>query len=196
MALSVDAYKRLIYGLLPQGRITRRQEGTVLDKIVQSIAEEFTRIGERAARLLEEYDPLTTLELLGDYERMLDIPDDCQERADSVSERQRDVKRKLTNRGGASLAFFEELALGVGYVVEARNTFPFRAGKGTAGSRLYGILWLHWFQIAAEDFNTVKFRAGVGRCGERLVTTRNDILECVIRRAKPAHTQVQFLYGG
>lgn len=192
---SIDAYRNLLLRLLPPGRAFNREAGSKLYQLMEALGVELSRVDSRAKELLAESDPRTTTELIEDWERLVGIPDDCQtEVSASLAERRADVVRKLTNGGGATPAFFVALAAYLGYDVEVQDTYPFRCGKGRCGDPIYGIEWAFWFQVITANFDTQIFRAGAGRCGDRLRVIRNDLLECVISKAKPAHTEVQFLY--
>jgi len=191
----IDKYRYLVLQLFPHGKAWNRDSTGMLYQIAEGLGVEASRIDEALIQLVEDADPRTTTQLLDEWESLVKIPDECQEKAAAIEDRRRDVLRKLTNRGGASLQFFVDLAEGIGYTVTVNNCFPFRAGVNRAGDRLFGDLWRFWFQVQAADFDLRVFRAGEGRAGDRLRTFRNDELECVIRRSAPAHTKVQFLYG-
>lgn len=68
MGLTADAYARMIWGLMPGGRLWRIF-GSLLSKVLLACADELARIDARAGDLLRESDPRTTTELLSDFER-------------------------------------------------------------------------------------------------------------------------------
>lgn len=192
----VDKYRYLVLQLFPHGRAWNKEVNGLLYNLAEGLGVEPGRVDTLMTSIIEnEIDPRTASQLLDEWEQLVGIPDECQDKASAIEDRRRDVLRKLTNRGGASHQFFVDLAAGIGYTVTVNSCFPARAGVFRAGDRLFGDLWRFWFQVQAADFDLRVFRAGEGRAGDRLRTFRNDELECVIRRAAPAHTKVQFLYG-
>jgi uncharacterized protein YmfQ (DUF2313 family) len=193
-----DQYVDLLKKLLPRGDAWPRQITTTFHKLFEAISEEFVRFDARVGTdLINEADPNTTLELLTDWERLVGLPDNCQTGlSETVGERRQDILRKLRFRGGQSRQFFVDLALAFGYTVEIDETFPFRAGRNRSGDRCYDVAWLHHWRVITDSAVTTYFRAGTGRCGDRLRTWKNDTVECIFAQAKPAHTEVHFVYGG
>lgn len=197
MAMSSDQYVALLKNLLPRGIAWPRDLQTYFHKLFQALADEMVRFDQRiSVDLVNEADPNTTLELLEDWERIVDLPDDTQlALGTTVAQRRADILRKLTFRGGQSKKFFVDLAATFGYTVTIDEPRPFRAGSRSK-DRCYSVNWIHHWRVIAPSAVTTSFRAGKGRCGDRLRTWRNDTLEAVITKAKPAHTVVHFVYGG
>lgn len=199
---SVDAYKAQLASLLPRGRAWPREEGSVLMQLMHAKAEELARIDGRASDLLEEIDPRTTLELLADWERVAGLPDACIAAPDSIAERRAAVQSRITALGGQSRAYFIALAASLGFAVTIDEFRPFRVGQSRIGDRLYDEAWAHAWRVnvqppAIDDGQglTIRyFRVGESRVGERLVGFGSLDLECIIRRAAPAHSIVIFAY--
>jgi len=196
----IDNYRSFLLNLWPQGRAWNREFESLLYLITEGLSVEFTRLETRALELLRELDPRTTFELLSEWESMLGIPDECQSVSGTNEERLRAILLKLTQRGGNALSkqAMIDLAASVGYTVEIEEPGAnlFRCGVSRCGDRLYGSLWKFWFQVITESYVTSQFRAGTNRAGDRLRSFQNTELECVIGRAKPAHTNAQFIYLG
>jgi len=195
----IDKYRQLLLSLFPRGRAWNKEKGGLLFETGEGMGVEFTRVEGRAGDLLNELDPRTTFELLENWERVLGIPDECQDIAGTIQERIDAVFLKLTKRGGNTMSkqFFIDLAASVGYTITIQEPGVnlFRAGISRAGDRLYGALWKYWFQVYTSTYVLGVFRAGQNMAGDRLRTFENSALECVIERAKPSHTNVQFFYG-
>jgi uncharacterized protein YmfQ (DUF2313 family) len=193
-----DQYVELLKNLFPTGAAWPRAVSSGFHKLFEAIAEEFVRFDTRlGVDLVNEADPQTTSELLTDWERIVRLPDDLQtELGPTVSQRRRDILRKLTFRGGQSRQFFVDLAAAFGYTVTIEETFPFRAGRNRAGDRCYDVDWIHHWRVKSDGEVSNWFRAGSGRSGDRIRTWSNDALEAVIGSAKPGQTVVHFVYGG
>jgi uncharacterized protein YmfQ (DUF2313 family) len=177
--LTSEAYARQLKQLLPGGALWKLEPGSWLSRLLLAIADELARIDGRSEVLLDEWDPRTAVETLADWERVLGLPDGCVELADSVSGRRADVARKLVARGGQTAAYYIDIAAGLGFVATVVETGPhtWRLDVDPGG-----------YELAASNF-----RVG-SRAGDRLSGRSNTVLECVINRAKPAHTLVTFNY--
>lgn len=92
MGLSADAYKRMLMGLLPPGRLWR-VVGSYLEEFFEGSSDELARLDARANNLLDEANPPTAVELLPEYERELGLPSDG-----TTAERQARVVARLVAR--------------------------------------------------------------------------------------------------
>jgi uncharacterized protein YmfQ (DUF2313 family) len=195
-------YTGQLQALLPQGRAWPREPDTWLGRLLAALAEEFARVDGRAMNLLDEADPFTTLELLPEWERLAGLPDPCLPIADTTRERQLAVAAKIAGIGGQTPAFFIELAAKAGLEVVIEEFEPFVAGSG-AGDELFDDPWRHVFLVRAvapseaigEGFtlSLIDFTAG-SSAGERLRNWGATNVECLIARARPAHSISLFGY--
>ena len=195
MADTYLKYVKLLRSLLPLGKAWNREEGSRTTTFLKAISKEFGRIEDRTLELVEEFDPRTAVKSLEDWERVLDLPDRCIEDPDSltIEQRRNAILQKLTARGGQSLAYYEFVASQAGFNIDASNYAPFRASRSSAGDPLTNDLWLFWWNVNAPSTATY-FSAGSGRAGDPLVVYGESVLECLIRKLKPAHTEVLFTY--
>lgn len=196
MSYPSAAYLQLLQGLLPQGVIWPRDPASTLARVLHALAEDLARLDQRSDDLMDEADPRTSFELLPDWERVCGLPDVCSELGENLDRRRAAVAARLTASGGQSRAFFMGLAQAHGYQVDIQEFHPFRAGISRAGDRARDSDWAHTWQVAAPETTTFPFKAGGGAAGDRLQSWGNDKLECVIGRARPAHTTCLFGYGG
>lgn len=182
MGLTSDAYARMLKQLLPRGPLWFVEPGSVLSKTLLAIADELARVGERGEDLIEESDPRTATETLDDWERNLGLPDHCIEAIPATDEERRlAITQKLIKRGGQTPALYIALAAAAGYDVEITEDYGAtiaRSGKCRSGDRIYGEEWAHVWKVTADPPS-----------GPAL---SHDELECIINRAKPAHTFVFF----
>lgn len=197
------AYLEQLQALLPQGPAWPRDADASLTGLLGGLADGMARVDGRALALLEESDPATTLELLPEWERAVGLPDPCYPGGGSVRDRQLAIARRLADTGGQSRAFYVQIALLIGLEIEVIEFSPFTPGS-RAGARCYDESWRFAWMVrllpASEsalnpfDVSLVYFTAGSGRAGDRLRTFGSTHLECIITRAKPAHTEVIFSY--
>ena len=196
------AYLDQLQQLLPPGAAWPRDPDATLTQLLAAIAAEFARLDDRAERLVEEADPRTALELLPDWERLAGLPDACTGvLPTTVPERRAAIVTKLTARGGQSSAYLTALAATLGYPIAITELAALRSG-GRCGTRANSAAWGFAFRVdllppaGSVDPSIVdrRLRAGAGRAGERLRSYGSPALECVIRRAAPAHAAVIFAY--
>lgn len=187
-------YTVLLQQLLPPGRAWTRAPGAVLTRLLAAWAAEFARLDARADDLLAEVDPRQSYELLADWERVLGLPDGCSPVLGTVAERRAAVVQKLAVQGGQTRAFYVAMAAALGFEVVIHDLDP-DVGDFAPGLDVSGGKWrLVWRVEVLTQVDYAVFRVGSGRVGDRLVEGGALDLECVIRRAAPAHTQVIFTY--
>lgn len=194
MGLNVNQYLEQLKSLLPRGLMWSSEDGDTLDDLLGAMAEELARIDARAEGLFNETDPRTTLELLDEWEAVAGLPDTCTDQADTLAERRDVLHAKITSIGNQSRQYFIDLAAALGYTVTITEFRPFVAGSN-AGDALTNGDWIFTWRVNAPAVTERIFVAG-SAAGEPLRDWGNEILECVINKYKPAHTLVQFGYGG
>ena len=158
--------------------------------------------------------PLQALEWLEDYERGYGLPGDCRQSGLLLQERLALLGIALAERAAINREYFIWLAAQLGYAITIEEFAPFLAGFSSAGDSLtnyetlftagcrageplrQGAPWQYVWVVHAQGEPTAYFRAGVSCAGEPLVSWSNQLLECAIRSAAPAHTVVHFAYGG
>jgi uncharacterized protein YmfQ (DUF2313 family) len=195
MNRTAEKYRDLLLALLPPGRAFSRENGTTIDALLDGMAQELARIDARADELTVEVNPLTTNELLPDWERVAGLPDNCAaELADTVQGRRQALVAKLTGTGGQSRQYFIDVAAALGYTITITEFDLFHVGD-PVGLPLYGDDWQFAWQVNAPATTIVDFRVGESTVGEPLRSWGNDDLECKINQLKPAHTVAIFSYA-
>lgn len=188
------AYTAQLQQLLPTGPAWTRDPAATLTAVLAALAAEFARVDARADDLLAEIDPETTYELLEDWERVLGLPDGCTPVLGTISERRAALIQKLAGLGGQTPAFYVALAAALGFTVVIHEFDP-DVDDYSPGLDITGGKWrLVWRVEVLDQTDFTLFRAGVSAAGDRLTEGGALDLECVIRRAKPAHTLVLFSY--
>lgn len=182
--------------LAPVGEAWTRDPRSTWDALLAGLSVWRARVDVRAEELLQEFDPRTSTELLPEWEAAVGLPDECLPAPASLAERRGLVVSRLVGEGGGSRAFFIALARAVGFEVTITEGVgsPFRMGVGRMGDRIGGEL--EFFTWTVNGPETAIRRAAMGsfRMGDPLASWGNELLECVIQRAAPAHTLVLFSY--
>lgn len=191
------AYYAQLKALLPQGPAWDAERVPEIHQLLEAGSLELAREDLRLSDLLGESDPNRVRELVPDWEQVMGLPDPCLGVSPTFEDRQLAVRRRLTEVGGQSPAFFVQLAISVGYlqatVTEYRTP---RFGNARFGKARFGT----WSAQYMWTLNTGP-RRRLGRrfaasyWGERFGVNPSSALECVIRRAAPAHALEFINYG-
>lgn len=103
-------WKRILYGLLPEGVVWTQEEARRLTRLIAGISDEFVRVHTRAGTdMMDEADPQTTTEMLEDWERVCGLPE-FGHVPTAVADRREVLLGKLAAQGGCSLDYFQDLA--------------------------------------------------------------------------------------
>lgn len=189
------AYKNLINELIPQGLAWNPNPDSNLQKLITGESIEFARLEEEAIKVLKEINPLTTQNLITEWVDIALGEHRCQGLSTSGEELKRALLASLASLGGSSENYFEQIALAAGYTITITDFEQFRAGSSRCGDRVFGNEFCFVFQVNGDTYTETKFRAGLSRAGDHLTYFSNDLLECVLNRAKPAHTKIIFTYS-
>lgn len=200
IARSEADHAQMLRQLLPRGAAWDVPPDGTFARLLEALAAEFARIDVRAVELLDEADPRTALETLIDWERVAGLPDACTGQPDNVRERQIALVQKLTSIAGQAPADFIELAALIGYEIDIEEHRPLRTGFHV-GDACKDEAWAFAWTVIVQPFDgagrpvlaIAHFKVG-DPVGTRVRGFGSLDLECVIRRAAPAHTTVIFAY--
>lgn len=196
MAFDEAAYVNQLKLLMPPGAAWSTDDDAGLGDLFTGWAQEMARLNARIDALYEEADPRTTVEMIGDWEASLGLPDPCTAAVTTLSGRQVIAWRKIAFQAGQTPAFYVALAASVGMEIEIHefdpdvDDFDGSLTALIAGGR-FRFVW-RVDVLTATDFTV--FRAG-SRAGDHLREGGAIDLECMIRAAAPAHTHVIFTYA-
>lgn len=212
-AEKIAKYKQLLVDLLPIGRVWDVLNQPTLAKLLSSLAVEFARVDDRVGDMLREADPRQTVELLEDWERLLGLPDECTPPNPTFDARRGQVVQKYTSVGGISGAYYSFLITQLGFPVNKVTKWrPFQVGRSvvgepltndfdipfvvgmTVGNSLRLVGWLFYFNVQVPLVEDVRFEVGRSVVGERLRAYGNELVECTIKKLKPAHAGVTFTF--
>jgi uncharacterized protein YmfQ (DUF2313 family) len=209
-----DAGRYLLHlqALLPRGLAWTRSPDALLTRFLGASAEELARLDAAVSWLLSEVNPATTLEAVGDWERVLGLPDGCLPSGATLEERRSAVLARLNDLGRQDLAYWYDLAAGLGYDAEIREKTPFRCGRSQCGdpegqdadkpwnerrrTDMLGPAEIrYWWEVRVYGLPVIYFQCGASAPPDSLgrrVTAH--ALECVMLRDKEAHTLLTFSY--
>ncbi len=214
MSFSVEDYKQQLKTLLPTGHLwTLLKDSVLFDKLLEAAAAEYARINGRSDLLVNETDPRSVLELLTEYESFAGLPDACIGAQDTLSQRRDLLQFKLTNLGGQSRQFYIDLSTKLGFSISIYEYKQHTVGMAV-NHAVNGEDWNYVWQVdqllsgldtltvsepieelASWDVNSnIESKTVMSGVNEPLATWGKDVIECIIRRLKPAHTHVIFTY--
>ncbi len=193
-ARTPEHYLAQLQALLPPGAAWPRDLDATLTQVLLALADEFARLDARTFDLLDESDPRTVLEMLIDWERVFGLPEPCAKEGElTFNERRENLVEKVTRLGGQSRQYFIEVAARIGFEITITEFRPHHVMRDVMYP-LYDIHWVHHWQVNGPE-ETVKWHTVMSGVNEPLASWGNELLECNIRRLRPAHTTVQFAYG-
>lgn len=180
--LTSAAGSRLL-DLLPPGRLWELEAGSTLHRLMVGVGDEVDRVITRARDLFEETDPRSATETIGDWERVLALPDEQVIAIPAtLAQRRVAVTQKLVGRTGQNLSFFTALCAACGYPVNQIERFATSMLRvnGRVGARVYGEAWAY----------TMRITLNAPTAGALSVAD----FERVVRHATHAHIVVVFIY--
>lgn len=179
-----DQYGDLARKLLPRGVIWTDERIRKLALLLRGWADEWARVSEHGLRLIEEVDPRTTVEAIGDWERILGLPDPDETTPPTLLQDRRDaVVSALIATGGSSPQYFIDVALALGVVItitEQPYGLPSRCGVARCGDPIGSEGLIFVWRVNAPIATLAALRSR---------------LESKFNRIKPAHTVVEFVYS-
>lgn len=207
---SPDDYGEALLALLPDGEAWPKEDGSNLQKLAYGLGEIFGEPFDRmAAEFLDrESDPRFTRALLEQWETAFGLPDRCLSEPLTIEDRITALLQRMTIIGAQDRAFFIETAAAIGYTISIFEYSPFMVGisqvgetVGEDGLRRWEIgppeIRFYW-RVLVQGARLSWFRSGSGQAGvdpHLRIGIASD-LECLLRRYKPAHTEIIFDYSG
>ncbi len=185
-----------LMALLPPGAALPREPGSRLERLLWPMAEEFARLDARAEDLIRQADPREADEMLADYERVLG-DDPCIGPAARlpIETRRALAHQRWTARGGATPAYFIGIAAALGIAITITESRPFECGVSACDDELIAEDGrFEWIVTITAPTLLTEFEVGVADVSTPLGDFARSPVECLIRRAAPAHTTVYFSY--
>lgn len=191
--ITQDDYLHALQGLLPHGPAWPRDADAPITRLLSGLSAELTRIDSRAEQLTREIAPLTTYEMLPDWERVAGLPSKCFSNIPTTTaERRAALSAKLTGTGGQSRKYFIDLAARLGFVITITEFDAYRVNSAV-NSPMCSTSWITTWQINSA-LNTIRASTVLMAVNDPLRKWGNQLLECVIKDEKPGHTTVLFSY--
>lgn len=145
-------------------------------------------------RVLAAITPEGDTELLPDWERVYGLPDTCMAGIDSsVATRISAVIDKIRRGGGLARQFFIDLAAALGFSITITEFSPFSVGSPVTYP-LYDIDSQYYWKVTLPASAPPRPFSVLDSVSTPLVVYQTGLLECLLQKLKPAHTELQFAY--
>lgn len=187
---TAEQYADQLRALLPAGPAWDPERVPEVSQVMDRLARELARIDARAFDLLNEMDPNTVSELVPDWEAVMNLPDPCLGLRPSFEDRRLSVRQRLVEVGGQTPAFYIAIAVSQGYPHATVTEYQApRMGRSRFGLAHFGT-WAVQFMWTLNTGGRKRLGRRFGAChwGERFGVNPGTAIECLIRRAAPAHT--------
>lgn len=196
MSRSVAAIAGELRSLQPPGWLWPTHEDSILNRLFyEPLAGPLADVEANAEAMMEEIDPRSAALCIGDFERVLG-PDPCGRDTSTMTlaQRQALAHQRWTARGGASRAYFIGLAGRRGVAITITEFRTSQCDTFQCGDEIIETPEQFVWQVNLTLGDWSIFETGAGEAGELLYAFDLSDIECDIRRAAPAHTEVVFNY--
>ena len=197
--LSAADYLDTLQKLLPYGPAWTDDGDAAVTRMLTGLAQELARIDARSWQLIDEADPRTTNELFPDWERVAGLPDPCVVALggqQTFAQRRAALLSRLIQVGGQSRAYFIAVARALGFSISITEGWQqIDTVISPVNNPLANGGWIYTWTIHVPLGDTRSTLTVNGRVSDPLAAWGNTLLECVMRRLKPAHTTLLFSYS-
>lgn len=170
-------------------------DGAMLNVEFNGTGAALDTVQARVADLLREADPRSVSELLADWERVYGLPDPCVGPGQTFAQRVAALVAKVLEIGGLTRDYYIAQAAALGYPGATITEYWQMTCNDDCNDQVFGEPWRFVWQLNITQDVAINILDCNGPCDDPLRDWGNDALECVITRAKPAHTHVLFAYG-
>ncbi len=179
LAKNADQWTRFLVDHMPPGFALDLAEGGLFRRTFEALAIEFARFDSLVDDFLTELDYTTTTELIGDFERFLDLPRSCQTPPVTLELRRAIVAAVLNRPRDISPATMIEIAGIYGFTIEiAEHAAPDASST-----------WFQYDVTTTAEIEVVPFTAGGSVAGDPLGASEQLDLDCILNEIEPAYAE-------
>ena len=181
--LAASDYLNLLRNLLPLGPAWTDDPHAAVSRMFEGLAQELARIDGRCWALINEADPRSTQELLADWQREFGLPDPCVLALGGTqtgAQLRAALLGRINSVGGATAAYFTNVAATLGFAIRITEFL----GSNTP----------YQWQVDVSIGQSLTQVSFASDFSEPWATWGSTLLECVLKRLAPAHTDLVFSY--
>lgn len=201
MAATYKDYEEQLRQLLPPGpAFPRGDYESMMAMLLEVFALELTRIDSRVEALVRENDPRVCVETFQEWLTEWGLPDVCANLLSGMTDStlRQLLLFRITVLGGQSRQFFFDLCARFGYLIQIDECQVY-----TVDDQVMDALWEqaepHYWKVnilTGDEDATVHWHNTLGGVQEALSWWGDQLVECLIEKYKPAHTEVIYGYYG
>lgn len=192
--MTPENYRAQLAALLPTGLAWPRNPNSTLQRLLAGWSESFARVDSRAQSLVAESDPRVALALLPEWTRVAGVPNTCIDAAPTNTDLRAQLLRRLTENNSQTPAYFVALAAVFGFTITITEFVPTTV-EDDVDALILDLPWAHAWQVNTTLAGEVSAISVEDDVETPLETWNNNAaLECLINRAKPAHTTTIYSY--
>ncbi|HKS32265.1 MAG TPA: YmfQ family protein [Enterobacteriaceae bacterium] len=192
MDIALSDYRHLLEGLLPPG-----PAWSLNDPAIGGLAPSLLRVHQRLDDLLLELDPRAASELIGRWEQITGLPDECiPAGTQTLRQRQQRLDAKVNLTGSISKDFYQAQldALGrTGATITRYDKGPFTCGS-VCTDAVYDAAWRYVWAVTMPTRTVITAMTCTGTCTSPVRMWGDTVAECVLQKLSPSHTHVLFYY--
>lgn len=191
MARTVGQYRDMLLLLLPRGDVWRAESDSALHKIATAVGAEYRRIEQFAENLVEESDPRTVVDLIGEWETDWGLPTDCTGPLTTLTERRNALVNRIVGIADQSRQTYIDRAAQVGYTITITE---YVAGDSVPGLPAMPVADAAYAVQINAPLNSIQYRQCGQPHGELFAAWGNELLECTLNEISLAHHTLLFSY--
>lgn len=183
LAKSAEEWTQSLVDHMPQGALDLT-EGSLFFRLFEGLAIELARFDALCDKFLLELDYSTTVDLISDFERFLDLPRSCQVPIPVTLSLRRAIVAAVLNRPrDLSPATMIEIAAIYGFTITIAEHF---APDPSSEFFQYDV-------TTSEEAEVVAFTTGTSQAGDALGSIEQLGLECILHEIEPAYAELVIL---
>lgn len=181
MGVTKDDYINLLAAFLPPGPAWSIKDPSIAGTVPSLLA-----VHKRADALMLELDPRTTTELIGRWETIAGLPDECVPvGVQTLRQRQQRLDAKLNLAGGINPDFYLGQLEAIGVIGATITQYDQSVG---------GADWRYYWQVNMPYEVQITDMTCMDNCMSAIRWWGDTIAECILEKLCPSHTYVVFNY--
>lgn len=179
---SAAQYSQAARNLLPPGRAWNRQDGSNQASFCDALGDVYEEQDGDSVQMLANFFPATATEGIDEWNATLGLPDPCGGAPANQTINQQQIVARLVATGGQSVPYYTALAAALGFQISITEFSPELVGDDAPPGFITNAQdWAYSWRVNILNWETAP--------------TDQTMLQCLLERYKPAHTQFYIVDG-
>lgn len=152
---SQQDYINALRACLPRGKAWPKTQDSIQGMLLAGLVGLIEQVDSDAQDLLVDAFPISTVNLLPEWEDTLGLPDPCLGSSPTQAQRQASVAARFTAVGNANAQFYIDYAAKLGYTITVSTNVPFRIGLNRIGDPIQDWNWYFALTISGPSIDAV-----------------------------------------